>query len=123
MNWYVSVLKKYAVFSGRARRKEYWMFALINTLISILLLVVDISIGTFSRDLGLGLLNGLYGLAILVPAIAVGVRRLHDTGRTGWWVFLALIPCVGPIVLIVFMVMEGDPDSNAYGPSPKAVGS
>lgn len=120
MSWYLAVLKKYAVFSGRARRKEYWMFVLFNILVSILFLVVDMVIGTFSQDLGMGLLNGLYTLAVLLPGIGVTIRRLHDTGRSGWWILTALIPCVGPIVLLVFGLMEGNPDTNQYGPSPKA---
>ncbi|MBL9134792.1 MAG: DUF805 domain-containing protein [Verrucomicrobiales bacterium] len=119
MNWYLSVLRNFSNFSGRARRKEYWMFALINTLISILLLVADYFVGTYSIKLGMGLLNGLYTLAVIVPAIAVSVRRLHDTGRSGWWILICLVPCIGPIVLLVFAVMEGNPGPNAYGPSPK----
>ncbi|MCC7376537.1 MAG: DUF805 domain-containing protein [Verrucomicrobiales bacterium] len=123
MSWYLAVLKKYAVFSGRARRKEYWMFVLFSTLFSILCLVADIAIGTFSQDIGVGMLNGLYSLAVLLPSIGVTIRRLHDTGRSGWWILILLIPCVGPIVLLVFQLMEGNPDTNEYGPSPKASGA
>ena len=83
VNWYIEVLKKYTVFSGRARRKEYWFFVLFNVLVSIALTFIDGVTGTLSAESGVGLLSGLYGLAVLVPSIAVGVRRLHDIGRSG----------------------------------------
>ena len=82
MNWYLEVLKKYADFSGRAQRKEYWYFVLFNVLIAIVLAIIDISLGIANRE-GLGPLRGIYSLAVLIPSIAVGVRRLHDTGRSG----------------------------------------
>jgi uncharacterized membrane protein YhaH (DUF805 family) len=119
MSWYLEVLKKYAVFSGRARRKEYWMFFLISLLISAVLIAIDSLIGTFSQT-GFGLLQGLYSLAVLIPSIAVTVRRLHDTGRTGWWILIGLIPVVGGIVLIIFMLLDSQPGVNQYGPNPKA---
>jgi len=119
MSWYLEVLKKYAVFSGRARRKEYWMFFLINLLISAVLIAIDSLIGTFSQT-GFGLLQGLYSLAVLIPSIAVTVRRLHDTGRTGWWILIGLIPVIGGIVLLIFMLLDSQPGVNQYGPNPKA---
>jgi uncharacterized membrane protein YhaH (DUF805 family) len=121
MNWYVQVLKKYADFSGRARRKEYWLFILFNILISLVLTAIDFMIGTYSASLGMGLLGGIYACAVLIPAIAVTVRRLHDTDRSGWWFLLVLIPIIGPIVLLVFMIIDGTPGSNRFGPSPKEV--
>ena len=119
MNWYIVVLKKYAVFSGRARRMEYWYFALFNLLISIGLSFVDIMTGTLSPEIGIGLLSGLYTLAVLIPSIAVSVRRLHDTDRSGWWLLLLLIPLIGVIVILVFMVLDSNPETNEYGPNPK----
>jgi uncharacterized membrane protein YhaH (DUF805 family) len=119
MNWYLDVLKKYAVFSGRARRKEYWMFFLFNLIVSIVLTIIDGVIGTLSAEAGVGLLSGLYTLAILVPAIAVTLRRLHDTSRSGWWILIALVPLVGGIVLLVFMLLDSTPGDNQYGPNPK----
>jgi len=116
MDWYVEVLKKYVEFNGRARRKEYWMFFLINFVIALALGVVD-------AVLGFGLLGGLYALAVLLPSLAVTVRRLHDTGRTGWWILIGLIPLIGIIVILIFMVLEGQPGDNAYGPDPKAAGA
>ncbi len=119
MNWYLQALKKYTVFTGRARRKEYWFFVLFNLLISAALSIVDNITGT-SSGYGAGLLGGIYALAVLLPAIAVTIRRLHDTGRSGWWILILLVPVVGCIVLLVFMVLEGQPGDNQYGPSPKA---
>ncbi len=113
MNWYIEVLKKYAVFSGRARRKEYWMFFLFNIIISFVL-------GFIEGLAGLpGALSGLYSLAVLIPGIAVSVRRLHDTNRSGWWLLIGLVPFIGAIVLLIFMLQDGQPGDNRYGPNPK----
>jgi len=119
MGWYLEVLKKYAVFDGRARRKEYWMFFLTNLVISVVLILIDLLIGTFSPQGGVGLLQGLYSLAVLIPSIAVTVRRLHDTGRSGWWILIALIPFIGGIVLLIFMALDSEPGANQYGLNPK----
>lgn len=119
MNWYIGVLKQYAVFSGRARRKEYWFFVLFNIIASAVLTIVDRITGTYSADASVGLLSGIYALAVLIPSIAVSVRRLHDTGRTGWWLLIALVPVIGAIVLLIFMVLDSQPGTNEYGPSPK----
>lgn len=119
MNWYLEVLKKYAVFTGRARRSEYWFFTLFNFLIALVLGFIDGIFGTVS-ELGIGMLGFIYGLAVLVPGIAVGVRRLHDTGKTGWWLLLAFIPIIGAIILIVFFVQDSEAGENEYGPNPKS---
>ena len=113
MNWYIEVLKKYAVFSGRARRKEYWMFVLFYIIFGIILGIIEGIIGIS------GILTGLYCLALLIPSIAVSVRRLHDIGRTGWWVLICLVPIVGSIVLLIFMLLDSQPGDNQYGPFPK----
>ena len=122
MNWYIGVLKKYAVFSGRARRKEYWFFVLFNIIIAFVLGFIDGLMGNVHAESGMGLLGGLYALAVLLPGIGVSVRRLHDTGRTGWWLLLAFVPLVGALVLLVFMVLDGESGPNEYGPDPKADG-
>ncbi|QKE65280.1 DUF805 domain-containing protein [Aquipseudomonas campi] len=119
MNWYLDVLKKYAVFDGRARRKEYWFFVLFNLIASVVLSIIDGVIGTFSAESGIGLLSGVYSLAVLLPAIGVSIRRLHDTNRSGWWLLIGLIPLVGAIVLIVFMVQDSTAGDNQYGANPK----
>lgn len=121
MNWYLEVLKKYAVFSGRARRAEYWWFALFNLLASIALGIVDGLTGMFNPEAGIGLLGGLYTLAVLLPSLAVLVRRLHDTNRSGWWVLIALIPLIGAIVLLVFVLLDSQSGENQYGPNPKGI--
>jgi uncharacterized membrane protein YhaH (DUF805 family) len=115
MNYYLSVLKKYAVFGGRARRKEYWMFALISGVISIMLSIIDMAV------LGSNVLSIVYAVAVLLPSLAVSVRRLHDTGRSGGWIFIALIPFVGFIILLVFTATDGQRQDNQYGPDPKLV--
>jgi len=114
MNWYLEVLKKYAVFSGRARRKEYWMFVLINLIITLVLALIEGILGSP------GIIGLLYALAVLIPGIAVSVRRLHDTNRSGLWLFIGLIPLIGAIVLLVFMVQDSQQGDNEYGPNPKA---
>ena len=122
MDWFLGALKKYAVFEGRARRREYWFFVLFAVLIQIGLNIVDRMLGMFSAENGIGILGGIFALAILVPSLAVGARRLHDTGRSGWWLLIWLIPIIGWIVLIVFFVMDSQPGTNAYGPNPKGIG-
>ena len=113
MNWYLEVLKKYAVFNGRARRKEYWMFALFNFIIVFVLGFVEGLAG------GPGVVGMVYSLAVLIPGIAVSIRRLHDTDRSGWWLLIGLIPIIGAIVLIVFMVQDSKSEENQYGSNPK----
>ena len=132
MNWYVKALKQYVDFSGRARRREYWMFVLVNVVIVIVLSVIDTLLGTggfratagggsFYAANSLGLLSGLYTLAVLLPSIAVTVRRLHDTDRSGWWILLGFIPIIGGIILLVFYVLEGTRGPNRFGPDPKGI--
>ena len=121
MNWFLMVLKKYATFSGRAQRAEYWYFLLFSSLIVIALSVIDSLTGSYNEETGWGLLSGLFSIAVLIPSIAVGVRRLHDTARTGWWLLIGMIPLIGTIVLIVLFVQDSTPGDNAYGPNPKAI--
>ena len=124
MEWYIKVIKNYTEFEGRARRKEYWMFVLINFLIVMALQAVMIMLGPDSA-LGsfiMGLV-GLYSLAVFIPSLAVGVRRLHDTGRSGWWLLISFVPIIGFIALIVFLVQNSQPGTNQYGENPKEVGS
>jgi uncharacterized membrane protein YhaH (DUF805 family) len=113
MNWYLDVLRKYAVFTGRARRTEYWMFFLINLVIAIALAVVEGVVGSP------GVIGLLYSLAVLIPGVAVTVRRLHDTDRTGWWLLITLVPLLGAIALLVLMVLDGKTGQNQYGANPK----
>jgi len=121
MHWYIDVLKKYTVFSGRARRKEFWMFFLFSTIISVFLAVIDEFMGwQFEMDEeSLGFLSTLYYLAVIVPYLAVIFRRLHDTERSGWWILIAFIPLVGVLILLVFLILQGTRGENRYGPDPK----
>lgn len=119
MNWYLEVLKNYAVFSGRSRRKEYWYFVLFNIIIITALAGMDIAIGSFSSEAGIGLLSGIYSLAVLIPGIAVSVRRLHDTDRSGWWLLIAFIPLIGYFALLIFTIQDSTPGQNKYGVNPK----
>jgi uncharacterized membrane protein YhaH (DUF805 family) len=117
MNWYIAVLKKYAVFTGRAGRSEYWIFTACSLGISVVLAIFDWVAGITNQGNPFGI-NTLYVLAVFVPSLAVTVRRLHDTGRSGWWLLIALIPLVGAIVLIVFLAQESQPGDNQHGPNP-----
>jgi len=114
MNWYLDVLRNYAVFDGRARRKEYWMFVLGNLIVSILLIIVGGILGIR------GFLTLLYSLGIFIPCLALTIRRLHDTDRSGWWLLISLIPLLGGLVLFVFMVLPGTAGSNRFGLDPKS---
>ena len=121
MEWYTKVLKNYAGFSGRARRTEYWMFTLFN----IIILGVLSGLMTATKGGALGTLFSIlyfaYAIAVFIPSLAVGVRRLHDTNRSGWWILIGLVPLVGAIVLIVFYATEGNRGANQYGEDPKAL--
>ena len=113
---YIGVIKKYVVFDGRARRREFWMFVLANFLVGIVFSILG-SIPFIGKLFFV--LSVIYSLAILLPGIAAGARRLHDTNRTALFLLLGLIPIVGEIILIVFFVQEGTPGENQYGPNPK----
>jgi uncharacterized membrane protein YhaH (DUF805 family) len=149
MHWYTDVLmKKYATFSGRARRKEFWMFTLVSFIVWMVIGVIDAVIGWNVRWLGV-----IYGFAILVPTLAVNVRRLHDIGRSGWWTLIFFLPLIGAIILFMLLfigggggsvylmfflpllgvimliggftllvcaMLDSEPEDNAYGPNPKA---
>ena len=119
MNWYLKVLKQYADFRGRARRKEYWMFVLFNTIFAIVAMILDNILGIAIEGVGYGPLYGLYALAVLIPGLAVSARRLHDVGKSGWMILIVLIPLIGAIWLLVLMVTDSNPGENQYGQNPK----
>jgi uncharacterized membrane protein YhaH (DUF805 family) len=127
MHWYVDVLKKYVEFNGRARRMEFWMFVLFQAIISVVLGWMDTLLGTEVKQtivagesvhVGFGVLRGLYTLATFLPSLALSVRRLHDTNKSGLWILIGIIPCIGQLILLLFYVKEGDKGSNQYGPDP-----
>ncbi len=115
MNEYLSVLKNYAKFDGRARRREYWMFTLVNAAVYVVLNLLATQVSTY-----IGIVALVYMLGILVPSIAVAIRRMHDIGKSGWWVLIALVPLIGGIWFLVLTVTAGQSGSNAYGADPKA---
>jgi uncharacterized membrane protein YhaH (DUF805 family) len=147
MNWYLLPFKKYATFTGRSRRQEYWMFFLFNIIISIVLALLDQLLGLRITSGGInntGILGGIYSLATFIPSLAVAVRRLHDTNRSGWYLLLPIAPyilvilglilkgfgsiliIIGglavlglAILLIVWLATEGTSDENQFGPDPK----
>jgi len=118
MNWYLEVLRKYTVFNGRSSRREYWMFFLFSFIFTVVAIVLDRVLGLTIESIGYGPIYLLYALGTLIPGIAVGVRRLHDTGRSGWYMLVSFIPCVGGIILLVLFATPGDVGENKYGTDP-----
>jgi uncharacterized membrane protein YhaH (DUF805 family) len=120
MNWYLTVLKNYKNFNGRARRKEFWMFSLISLIFTFVAILLD---NLFGSNLGVpssgGLIYILYQLFIFIPSLAVSVRRLHDVDKSGWMLFIILIPIIGAIWLFVLNLTEGTKGENKYGQDPK----
>tara|TARA_B110000503_G_scaffold124249_1_gene190619 strand:+ start:1224 stop:1610 length:387 start_codon:yes stop_codon:yes gene_type:complete len=122
MENFIGPLRKYAVWKGRARRSEYWYFMLFILVMTIVLTFVDFMTGTFSLDPEsgeIGLLSTLFSLFVFLPQLAVSIRRLHDTGRSGWWCWIVLLPVIGVITLLVFDCLDSQPGSNEYGANPK----
>jgi len=126
---------KYASFTGRARRSEFWWFWLFNLIVTVILNIIDNAVG-WIVDLGsetintgsgiitfangdIGALSTIWALVVLLPFLSVTIRRLHDTDRSGWWWWIWLVPCVGPIVLLVFMLLDSTPGDNRFGANPK----
>lgn len=114
MSWYLNALKKYTVFDGRARRKEFWMFALFNFIITLIIAFIESFLDT-------QIISIIYTLAILLPSIAISVRRLHDIGKSGYWYFIGFIPIIGSIWLLVLMCKDSQAGENIYGPNPKEI--
>jgi uncharacterized membrane protein YhaH (DUF805 family) len=120
IDWYKKVVfENYANFNGRARRSEYWYFALMSLIITILATILDSALGINFDPLPYGYLYFIYAIAVLIPGLAVSVRRLHDVGKSGWFYFIVLIPIIGAIWLLVLFFTEGDQGENDYGPDPK----
>ncbi|MBO5136627.1 MAG: DUF805 domain-containing protein [Clostridia bacterium] len=112
MNWYIHTIKNYFNFSGRARRKEYWMFSIISAVITLLLSIIDSLIG-------IQLLTSLYSLFVLIPNLSVSFRRIHDINKSAWWFLISFIPVIGAIVLLIFSFLPGTIGANKYGDDPK----
>lgn len=112
MDYFIAAFKQFADFSGRTRRKDFWMFILFYWIFYVVLATIDVVIGTM-------FLATIYGLVMFVPTLSIGARRLHDTTRSGWWQLLYLIPIIGLIIMIVFLIQDSH-NTNDYGPNPKA---
>jgi uncharacterized membrane protein YhaH (DUF805 family) len=124
IDWYKKVVfENYANFNGRARRSEYWYFVLANFIVAVLATILDSVLGLNFDPLPYGYLYLIYMLAVIIPSLAVAVRRLHDVGKSGWFYFIALIPLIGAIWLLVLFFTEGDQGENQYGPDPKTEGN
>lgn len=119
MIWYLKVINQFFDFSGRARRKEYWIFTLTSILISWALNLVDIFLGTYIFSI----ISAIYSILIFIPSVAVLLRRLHDIGKSGWYFFLVLFPFIGWLWLLVLLCMEGEPKANKWGENPKGMGN
>ncbi|MFV0338571.1 MAG: DUF805 domain-containing protein [Chthoniobacterales bacterium] len=114
MNYYIDALKKWNDFQGRSRRTEFWMFALFNFIVSLVIGFVETLVGSP------GILATIYSLVVLIPGLAISVRRLHDTDRSGWWLLVSLVPLIGIIVLLIFFVIDSTPGANRFGASSKS---
>ncbi|MEO5502076.1 MAG: DUF805 domain-containing protein [Ginsengibacter sp.] len=131
MQYYLDALKNYAKFSGRARRSAYWYFVLFNFIISIVAAIIDNLLGTTIKlesaqgmmPLPYGYIYFIYAFLMIIPGLALSVRRLHDVGKSGWFIFIALIPLVGAIWLLVLFCTDSVPGANKYGPNPKGIGN
>lgn len=137
MKWYLKVLKQYADFSGRASRKEYWMFTLFNIIFIVVAMILTFIIGSIGYGLSapssgssvvasaissiILIVTAIYLLAIILPGLSVSIRRLHDTGKSGWMILVSLIPIAGAIWLLVFMVADSQQGTNKWGENPKEI--
>ena len=119
MKWFINPLKKFADFKGRESRQAFWLFILFYNLIYIAVSVADAILGTYSPESGMGMFSATYILVMLIPSLAITTRRLHDVGKSGWFQLLWLIPIVGWLVLLYFLVLPGQPEENQYGPVPQ----
>ena len=122
MSWFVGAVKKYAVFAGRARRKEFWFFYLFYVIFALAAASVDSVLGTeysVAETASIGLFSSVFVIAMMLPTFAVLARRLHDIGRSGWWILIGLIPIIGAIVLLIFTVRDSQEGENRFGPNPK----
>ena len=118
MNYYVEALKKYSDFGGRAMRVEYWTFYLVNFAVSLGISIIGALSGGGAAA-ALNMVGWIYSLAVLVPGVAVTVRRLHDTNHSGWWTLIVFVPLIGVIILLIWVLTDSQPGANQYGPNPK----
>lgn len=119
MDWYLGAFRKYFDFNGRAGREEFWYFFLFNMIVSVVLVIIDASMLGANQKMTFAMLSLIYVAVVFLPSLGVSIRRLHDIGRSGWWLLIGLVPLVGTIVLLVFWVSDGNPNENVYGANPK----
>jgi uncharacterized membrane protein YhaH (DUF805 family) len=120
MEYFIGAYKKYADFTGRARRKEYWMFYLFYIIAYIVLSVMDGFLGFYDAEVGIGMLSSIFALGTLIPSLAIAARRLHDINKSGWWQLILFIPILGALVLLFFLVSKGTDGENRFGSDPLA---
>lgn len=120
MEWALMPLRKYSTFTGRSQRKEYWLYILFVLVVVLVLTIIENMLGWVESESDTGALTTLFMFGILLPSIAVATRRLHDIGRSGWWQLVSLIPLIGPLVLLFWLVKDSDSGENTYGPNPKS---
>jgi len=127
MKYYINGIKNYALFSGRASRQEFWMFFLFNLMFAVLAMILDHIFGTtftiYGTSLPYGYIYLFYWLFVLIPGLAIQTRRLHDVGKSGWFLFICLIPIAGGIWLLVLLCTDSTYGINKYGPNPKGLGN
>ncbi|MEI6088946.1 MAG: DUF805 domain-containing protein [bacterium] len=123
MNWFLKVIKNYAGFNGRAQRKEYWFFTLFSTIFTIVLMILDNVLGINTKGTPYGPLYVAYSIAVIIPSLAVVVRRLHDVGKSGGYIFITLVPFFGAFWLLYLLISDSNPNENKYGPNPKGIDS
>ena len=119
MEWYLKVLRQFTDFEGRARRKEYWMYTLVNAIFLLIAITLDNVLGLANEDYFIGPIYMVYALAVILPGLAVSVRRLHDVGKSGWMILISFIPIIGGIWLLILFVTDGQVGENEYGLNPK----
>lgn len=112
-------LQHYADFSGRARRQEFWLFVVLIMILNFAAAFGDMALGTYNKDYEIGFISGVLSLMMLVPSLSVQVRRLHDTDRSGWWIFIILVPVLGAMILLILSCLQGTEGDNRYGADPK----
>jgi uncharacterized membrane protein YhaH (DUF805 family) len=126
MSWYLLAWQRATDFSGRSRRTEYWMFQLFNVLVALAVGLLAFGCGALVSEKDginfLAMCMGMFGLVSFIPALSITIRRLHDIGKSGWWYFIAFVPLIGGLILLIFTLLDSDPDRNEYGPNPKVPG-
>lgn len=121
MSWYLIAWQRAADFSGRSRRKEYWIFNLFNAIIAVALVLVAVLLSDQNKPSSIPFFPVfLYCLVVCVPSLSVTIRRLHDIGKSGWWYFITFVPVIGGIILFIFTLLDGEPNANQWGLDPKA---